>query len=659
MSLQLVRDVERVPITSVSGYPGNPRRGDVGAIAVSLQANGMYRPIVVQASTGFILAGNHTWQAAKSLGWEEIAATLIDVDDETAARIVLADNKIADLGSYDERALADLLSSLPDTAGTGYSEEDVSALIEALEAGGQIAGPSLSERFGVPPFTVLDARVSFWQNRRSAWTSVAGSCAIDPVLLELAVLWFSKPGAMVVDPLADGWDGGGLVARWHGRSWRAPAGSVKPDEPIRWQQTEAPSTLEAVTPIEEHAGVLVKREDLWSRGGARGAKARAAFEALSKPGVLGAISAGGRHSPQLERIAQMARELGLPARLHTSIGPETGETAVAAANGAELVRHNPGYMSVVRARAAEDAAAHPGWRFFPYGMECEEMIAQTARQAAALPADGWDRLVVPVGSGVTLSGILAGMAAAGIDKPVLGVKVGGEPAALDRNYPRWTSRATLVDAEVPYETAIENNQLGGVALDPHYEAKCLPFLRPGDLLWTVGIRESAAPRESDDGLPPGLPPMSSHYQQVIYGPLGADDAPADLLVTALPADFDDPDSSDALALAVGNMAEESMALVVVPELDVDHYAADRAGPMVRFMGRHGFAFYNDAILVHAAAPAVDRDAFARWRALAPAHSQVLVFLRGGAAGLGERLGPVAFGAPEDALDEAEAAGVAV
>jgi hypothetical protein len=30
--------------------------------------------------------------------------------------------------------------------------------------------------------------------------------------------------------------------------------------------------------------------------------------------------------------------------------------------------------------------------------------------------------------------------------------------------------------------------LGGLELDPVYEAKCLPFLRPGDLLWVVGRR---------------------------------------------------------------------------------------------------------------------------------------------------------------------------
>ena len=33
----------------------------------------------------------------------------------------------------------------------------------------------------------------------------------------------------------------------------------------------------------------------------------------------------------------------------------------------------------------------------------------------------------------------------------------------------------------------------GLVLDPVYEAKCLPYLEPGDVLWTVGVRASALP----------------------------------------------------------------------------------------------------------------------------------------------------------------------
>jgi hypothetical protein len=48
-----------VPIDSVTLHPNNPRRGDVEAVAASLARFGQQKPIVVQASTGYVVAGNH------------------------------------------------------------------------------------------------------------------------------------------------------------------------------------------------------------------------------------------------------------------------------------------------------------------------------------------------------------------------------------------------------------------------------------------------------------------------------------------------------------------------------------------------------------------------------------------------------------------------
>lgn len=112
-----------LPIDIFVPYPGNPRIGDVDAIARSLQVNGQYRPIVVRRDTREILAGNHTWKAAKSLGWETILVTYVDgITDTQAARIVLADNRFGDLGSYNVPDLTALLDSLPSLEGTGYDD---------------------------------------------------------------------------------------------------------------------------------------------------------------------------------------------------------------------------------------------------------------------------------------------------------------------------------------------------------------------------------------------------------------------------------------------------------------------------------------------------------------------------------------------------------
>ena len=126
-------------------YQRNPRKGNVGAVAASLKAHGQYRPIVVNIGTHTgrpyeVLAGNHTLKAFRSLAqrepdeprWSAISAHFIDVDDDQARRIVLADNKTRENGSYDADPLSSLLGDLNDSidgfGGTGFDFADLDAL---------------------------------------------------------------------------------------------------------------------------------------------------------------------------------------------------------------------------------------------------------------------------------------------------------------------------------------------------------------------------------------------------------------------------------------------------------------------------------------------------------------------------------------------------
>ena len=125
-----------VPIDSLNPLPRNVKQGDVGAIAVSLERTGQYRPIVVNKRDMTILAGNHTWLAARSLGWEKIAVTYVDVPDDVARRIALADNRYPELGSTDEELLADILREIAEAEGpdgllgTGYDGEDLDDMLK-------------------------------------------------------------------------------------------------------------------------------------------------------------------------------------------------------------------------------------------------------------------------------------------------------------------------------------------------------------------------------------------------------------------------------------------------------------------------------------------------------------------------------------------------
>lgn len=120
------------PLDALVPHPENARVGDVGAISMSLEALGQYRPLVVNRRTNHVLAGNHTLQALQHLGHKTAAVTWVDVDEATERRILLADNRTAELATYDEKALLDLLLTVDDLAGTGYSPEDLEALDEML-----------------------------------------------------------------------------------------------------------------------------------------------------------------------------------------------------------------------------------------------------------------------------------------------------------------------------------------------------------------------------------------------------------------------------------------------------------------------------------------------------------------------------------------------
>ena len=124
---------EKVAINALKPYPNNPRRGNVKMIAESLQEYGQYKPITVDKATNEILVGNHTYEAAKSLGWTEIAVNYIEVTPEVAAKIVLIDNRASDLSGYDHEALLELLENLNSLEHTGYTDDEYDDVLAKIE----------------------------------------------------------------------------------------------------------------------------------------------------------------------------------------------------------------------------------------------------------------------------------------------------------------------------------------------------------------------------------------------------------------------------------------------------------------------------------------------------------------------------------------------
>lgn len=175
-------DKKIAKISTLRPYPANPREGDVGAIVESLETLGQYRPIVVNKRTMTVLAGNHTLKAAESLGWTEIAVTWVDVDEETAERIVLVDNRTNDLATYDSSTLVELLADLAATddglAGTGYDGDALDELLADLNT------PLTNEEQRPDPTLNADVLITIYLDRSSydaVWERVADLDSLDGV----------------------------------------------------------------------------------------------------------------------------------------------------------------------------------------------------------------------------------------------------------------------------------------------------------------------------------------------------------------------------------------------------------------------------------------------------------------------------------------------
>lgn len=139
-------------MNEINLHPDNANVGNVDAIVESIRVNGFYAPIIVQATTGYIIAGNHRFQAAQKLGFEQVPVVYLDVNDDEAKRIMVADNRTTRLGHDDTELLTSLLEDLGDSElglmGTGYSHADLQTLIDAADKFDPVFQPEPTEQGG-------------------------------------------------------------------------------------------------------------------------------------------------------------------------------------------------------------------------------------------------------------------------------------------------------------------------------------------------------------------------------------------------------------------------------------------------------------------------------------------------------------------------------
>jgi ParB-like chromosome segregation protein Spo0J len=169
-------------VTELIPYVKNSRTHSdeqVAQIAASIKEFGWTNPILVDGSNG-IIAGHGRLMAARKLGHTEVPTIeLADLTETQKKAYIIADNRLALNAGWDNEMLTielnDLLADGFALELLGFNPNELDNLLigeEEIEEPEKIGHGNLSDRFLIPPFSVLNAREGWWQDRKRFWLSL-------------------------------------------------------------------------------------------------------------------------------------------------------------------------------------------------------------------------------------------------------------------------------------------------------------------------------------------------------------------------------------------------------------------------------------------------------------------------------------------------------
>lgn len=224
--------INQIPVSQLKEYENNPRHNEaaVDKVAASIKEFGFKVPIVIDENN-IIIAGHTRLKAAKQLGIEKVPCIVAsDLSPEQIKAFRITDNKTSEFAEWNMEMLEQELSELQqmdfDMGKFGFDDfesEQLEKTYDDFEKG------KLTSRFLIPPFSVLDTRQGYWQERKKYWqqilssgegrdegllgdglkrlaqiqkSSLSGTSIFDPVLCEVLVNWFCPINGNVIDCFA-------------------------------------------------------------------------------------------------------------------------------------------------------------------------------------------------------------------------------------------------------------------------------------------------------------------------------------------------------------------------------------------------------------------------------------------------------------------------
>jgi hypothetical protein len=156
-------------------------------MAKSIQNYG-YGDSMTAARDGTVISGNQRLETLQEIGLDNpivietdgtrpivhVRTDIPSAEHPRAKGLAIASNRVGEVNL--EWNVEELLKLDSEITAPWFSEAELAALSGEIPEGNGLtqeeAKRTLAERFGVPPFSVLDARQGYWQERKRAWIAL-------------------------------------------------------------------------------------------------------------------------------------------------------------------------------------------------------------------------------------------------------------------------------------------------------------------------------------------------------------------------------------------------------------------------------------------------------------------------------------------------------
>lgn len=226
-------EIETVKISDLVPYSGNAKKHpkeQVEQIAKSIEELGFNDPIAIDENN-MIIEGHGRYMALKKLHRTEVPCIrLVGMTEQQKRAYILIHNKLTMNTGFDPRLMEIELKKITDFDMAAFDFEIPGerklTTREKFEANPM--GTDLFTDFLVPPFSILDTKQGYWQDRKNWWitecginsgqgrdehlnfapsmdvANLTGTSIFDPVLCEIMYKWFCPERGIVFDPFAGG-----------------------------------------------------------------------------------------------------------------------------------------------------------------------------------------------------------------------------------------------------------------------------------------------------------------------------------------------------------------------------------------------------------------------------------------------------------------------